>query len=485
LSLRHATLPRMTDANSIEPEMGRRIVVTLDKPRPDSKIGVRLSGSKRPFVASLHADGLAAQVGCLQTGDVILSVNGEATFSHEETTALLRMAQGHVSIEIIRVSEAEYQQPASHETALGEQSSESPGAVRDMLGSQPEMDAEFERSEHTAGVDHEKEAASHCESLEDASKHDDQVGRAPKAKETDEVQMEVVATAVDNASNLRHGARVATPTTNACTDVCAGDEEAAEIKSEEEQAESDVDARPEVAAQRDTAVDDEADSLPHTCYPGGPSEDSEAGARQRDADAVRTRERAELASADAMRAQLAEATAVRQRAEAMASQAEFARVRAHGEAATATARAADALRAKEAALVAQAAAESRATEAEAIIEGARVAARSLVDAHAAEAVLGVRAAQSQAHTALLEARRARATDETHRHQLQVQTAHAEAARAQLALELAEEKRQAAAAAAESARVQAVLGERAIAAESAQLQAETRAVRTHKLALSAL
>ena len=78
-------------------------IVTLIKPTLDTKLGIRLTGSDaHPSIASIHTGSVAAQDGTLNVGDVIVTVNGEVTTGHAETTHLLqRAAVGTVVLEIL------------------------------------------------------------------------------------------------------------------------------------------------------------------------------------------------------------------------------------------------------------------------------------------------------------------------------------------------------------------------------------------------
>ncbi|KOO28513.1 hypothetical protein Ctob_012050, partial [Chrysochromulina tobinii] len=90
-------------AHSYEPAPNEILKVTLNKPTAETKLGIRLSGTERPYIKSLNADGLAAKAGCLQEHDVFLKVNGHPAVGHEKTTAQLRTATGKILIELYRV----------------------------------------------------------------------------------------------------------------------------------------------------------------------------------------------------------------------------------------------------------------------------------------------------------------------------------------------------------------------------------------------
>ena len=57
-----------------EPAPNEIMRVSLVKPLPDAKLGIRLAGEERPRIISLNPEGLAAKAGCLSVGDVFLKV---------------------------------------------------------------------------------------------------------------------------------------------------------------------------------------------------------------------------------------------------------------------------------------------------------------------------------------------------------------------------------------------------------------------------
>ena len=57
-----------------EPAPNEIMRITLTKPQPDAKLGIRLAGEDRPRIISLNPEGLAAKAGCLAVGDVFLKV---------------------------------------------------------------------------------------------------------------------------------------------------------------------------------------------------------------------------------------------------------------------------------------------------------------------------------------------------------------------------------------------------------------------------
>ena len=99
----------------------------LTKPSPDSKCGIRLTGTDHARIVGLSSEGLAALAGHLQVtpllttstpfsysldasahppwtplsqvGDVLLRINGSRAENHEVATRLLRAAVGPISIE--------------------------------------------------------------------------------------------------------------------------------------------------------------------------------------------------------------------------------------------------------------------------------------------------------------------------------------------------------------------------------------------------
>merc|ERR1719271_1310002 len=93
--------------------------VTLVKPQPDAKLGIRLAGEERPRIISLNPEGLAAKAGCLSVGDVFLKVNGYKAGNHEATTKVLRTATGRITIELYRVQLPEPGSEAAAASAEG------------------------------------------------------------------------------------------------------------------------------------------------------------------------------------------------------------------------------------------------------------------------------------------------------------------------------------------------------------------------------
>ena len=89
-------------AHSYEPAPDEILTVTLNKPTADTKLGITLAGTERPYIMSLIAAGLTAKAG-LQEHDVFLKVNGQPAVGHEKTTAQLRTATGEILIEFYRV----------------------------------------------------------------------------------------------------------------------------------------------------------------------------------------------------------------------------------------------------------------------------------------------------------------------------------------------------------------------------------------------
>jgi hypothetical protein len=67
-----ATLPARKPL--YEPAPNEIMRVTLTKPQPDAKLGIRLAGEDRPRIISLNPEGLAAKAGCLSVNDVFLKV---------------------------------------------------------------------------------------------------------------------------------------------------------------------------------------------------------------------------------------------------------------------------------------------------------------------------------------------------------------------------------------------------------------------------
>ena len=88
--------------HSYEPTPDEILTVRLHKPTADTKLGITLMGTGRPYIKSLIADGLTAMAG-LQEHDVFLKVNGQPAVGHEKTAAQLRTATGEIIIEFYRV----------------------------------------------------------------------------------------------------------------------------------------------------------------------------------------------------------------------------------------------------------------------------------------------------------------------------------------------------------------------------------------------
>ena len=88
--------------HSYEPTPDEILTVRLHKPTADTKLGITLMGTGRPYIKSLIADGLTAMAG-LQEHDVFLKVNGQPAVGHEKTAAQLRTATGEILIEFYRV----------------------------------------------------------------------------------------------------------------------------------------------------------------------------------------------------------------------------------------------------------------------------------------------------------------------------------------------------------------------------------------------
>ena len=87
-------------AISYEPLPNEIRCVTLRKPDPAAKLGIRLAGDDRPRIVSLNPEMIAAKQGGLAVNDVILTVNGQKAEGHAGTTQMLKNAVGIIKLEL-------------------------------------------------------------------------------------------------------------------------------------------------------------------------------------------------------------------------------------------------------------------------------------------------------------------------------------------------------------------------------------------------
>ena len=99
--------------HSYTPASHEIMTVTLCKPTADTKLGIRFTGTERPYIMSFTDDGVAAKTGCLHQGDVILKINHQPVIDHRMAASLLYNTVGTIVIQLYRVSQLQIEKSQS------------------------------------------------------------------------------------------------------------------------------------------------------------------------------------------------------------------------------------------------------------------------------------------------------------------------------------------------------------------------------------